>query len=548
MRLTTNQRKAVESTAPKILCVAGPGSGKTATLVARIQRLIDGGVDPKRILAMTFTNSAADEMRKRLGVDLGHLGTLHGFCMRLLTRHYLEAGLSRPPVVIDEEMAETMMDQTIEELKYNGSKADVSDALGRTDRKPVMTKAEIVAVTFRRKLSLSGTMTFDMLVQRATKLLMENRELFRYRWEHLLVDEYQDTCDLDAAIYRAMPVPNLFVVGDPDQSIYGFRGGKVDHILTMATEEDVEVICLEDNFRSGRVICETAQQLIEHNMARVPKETRPAKDEAGFVGVSCLDNANAELAMLANQIAGLDPAETAVLVRSNHLVGQIAGYLRGLGVPIKTREVPNRPKDWKLAKAILAVTADLKNDLAAYWVMRLKQGRKDADRAQLLARAHGEPLANQLGIGQTDRAVEALDMVQRQGVSEEALGWMGFVLNRLTTDATPQDLLTILGEMENALIEQGAGVTVCTMHSSKGREWDNVFLPAFEETVIPSSGRAERIEEERRLAYVAITRARKWCQISFVKERVPQFSYRPVPAVPSRFLVETELWLEGIPV
>ena len=332
-----SQKRAIESARTKTVCIAGPGSGKTATLIERLQWCIDGGANPSGFVVITFTNAAADEIRRRLaershlGDCLGYCGTLHGFCLRLLQRHGHLLDFSDRITVLSEDQAEKMLERCIKEMNYRGAVKHVQEAIARGPDLALVpaspSNADLVAARFFKVLRRSNLVTFDTLLHYARLLLMENGRAVK-EWTHLFVDEYQDSSDLDADIYERLPVKQWFYVGDGDQGIYSFRGGSVQHLLTLANENCA--FLLEDNYRSVPEICQAADRLIQHNKARHPKHTHSTRTTAGEAGATCYMDARAEIQGIAQQINDvLDQGDCAVLLRTESPGGRIQARARG---------------------------------------------------------------------------------------------------------------------------------------------------------------------------------------------------------------------------
>lgn len=536
--LTYAQRRAVETTSFRTVAIAGPGSGKTRTLVERIIYLIQHGTSPNDIAAITFTNDAARELERRLEMKLGYCGTLHGFMLRLLQRHGSLVGYQGRVGVLDEEQATDLLNRCSSELSYKGTKKALNDAIARQDslQGRMVTEAELVACHFFKILRKANLVTFDMALQVGLKLAGRvQTESF------IFVDEFQDSCDLDAKIYEALPKRQIFYVGDPDQAIYSFRGGDVSNLMQLTTGTSA-VILLEENFRSDREICEVADRLIRHNENRVHKRTIPVSSDPGLVDVFSFPAPDGELAWLSQTIREKGPSRCAVLLRTNVLVDQYSEYLSGIGLPVATKKRQRTPEDWKQAKNFVALLNDPENDLLAYWFLEAHHGPKKANQAKLEAMASGKSI-NQHGLNLPHASVQDVpNLMARVGTSRDSITRVEDAIKRLPEGATMVDLAMAMIESDQHTDEIGDGVTITTYHSAKGREWDVVFLPAFEQQIIPGSKKNQDIEEERRLAYVGITRAKHELFISFCDKRKPTFGgFKPEDVQPSQFLSEAGL-------
>jgi DNA helicase-2/ATP-dependent DNA helicase PcrA len=537
--LNEAQEWAVTSDSPQILVVAGPGSGKTHTLVSRIKRLIDGGCAPEKLLAITFTNAAARQLEQRIESGLGYCGTLHGFLFRLLQNHGERIGYSENRLaILDQEQADEILNQSIKELNYRGSKKIVQETLG-SDGGRLM--HEIVAMHFKSRLRMNGLMTFDMILSEGLRLIRAGAPI---PYQHLFVDEYQDSSALDAVIYREMAIPNKFFIGDPDQSIYSFRGGCMGNILELAEQDQVEVLYLERNYRSGTRICDVAQKLIEQNLQRLNKGTF-SNNEPGSVAVRAHPTQMDEILAVLKAVNESE-GSSAILLRSNALVSKWSECFKAYGVSAQA-DILDMPQGWKLCRSMVGLMADPGNDWLCFWLIKQSKGEAMANAARLNAIASGASLNDStLRIPSGLALASYTATLARNGVSQESIRKVETLLAALPENATPHDLL-----MAMAAEDDGKGpseehkVIITTFHKAKGREWDNVYLPACEEGILPTLARSEDMEESRRLFYVGITRARHNLTISFAKERPPAYGgSKPVSATPSRFIEEAGLEVE----
>lgn len=533
MNYTKSQLEAIHSDQPVTLCLAGPGSGKTRTLIGRIQRLLASGEDPRGIVAITFTNHAADEIQRRLGdVKLGYVGTLHGWCLRVVSRHHDLLKLPSRVSVVDQETSEGMIAEAKEATGYSGRKSDIEDALKRGPfyRSENYTKAEQVAMAFYREQRMSGMISYDTLLHYARESLIRGADL---RVEHLLVDEYQDSGDLDAEIYARVRTKTTFYVGDPNQSIYGFRGGNIENIVVLAGCHPP--VLLAENFRSSPEICRLANGIIAHNAPKLTFQTKATVEEPGSVELFDYPSAGHEQAEVIRACRDLVTEETAILTRTRHLAVEFYEALQKSGVPVETRSMPDLPADWVKACALVAVANNRDSDAAAYWWLKLMLGKEKADLARTasqmrmtsIAEVVPEHFANCAGMDLQTVARAAA----RAGLSRETV----VKLDELSAkaDSLPSLSLAMAAEQEPKITS--TGVSVLTVHAAKGREWDNVFLPALEAGVFPSP-RGD-LYEERRLLYVAVTRARRRVEVSYATRRKHQWGGEREQE-PSRFVSE----------
>jgi DNA helicase-2/ATP-dependent DNA helicase PcrA len=563
MQLTHQQNQAVTSTSPRIFCIAGPGSGKTRTLIQRILHLIERGIEPRRIVAITFTNAAAREIETRL-VDsgflgeLGYVGTLHSFMLRLILKHGALIGYSGRCSVMDNEGAAEFLNSVVEEHAWKGTSKLLSEEIrkGPPPSDKFMTREGIVAGAYWNKLRQARLITFDGLLILGERLLREMiKRGIHPGYEEFLIDEVQDSSDRDFAIYQHLQsMGNVFMVGDPDQSIYSFRGGNVKNALAIASNPDWDVIPLAENFRSDILICQAANALISRNTVRYQKETVPVSTETGRVDLVCFDSPAVEGIHISQTIARLMhiPATDrpygyrafAVLVRTNDLVEEYRNMMRAASIPVQSSRQPQRPADWHFVAATLAFMQNPNDDHAAYRWLYMKNSKEFADAARLKASQEYS------SINDVTLRLDAADLTQvapflaGNGVSPESQAVVSVAMQRMDTDnQTIGELIMELGKEEEYLEGDNDGVTVCTIHAAKGREWPCVFLPAFEQHTIPGERRGLNIEEERRLAYVAVTRAKHALHVSYVDKRAMKWGTSPLPVdvIPSQFIPEMQM-------
>ena len=591
MNLNPAQQQAVDTDSPLVLVVASPGSGKTRVLVSRIQRLLGQGVRPERICAVTFTNQAAKEMAQRLkarccnrdydedgncdrhpnGVALGHCGTLHSLMFKLLARFGSLVGLPGNISVLDERKALEVLEDCAKHVGYKGSDKLLASTAAdwREWNAPARNpgKVSLAVKEYNHRLKAGGALDFDRVLwfgeQLVTKLTVE-----QLGFDHVLVDEFQDSGDVDARIYKALAVPNKFFVGDTDQSIYGFRGGNVAHILDLALQTSVggigEKFFLETNYRSDRHICACAQRLIERNVNRVNKAINPRPDaQFGTVEFKAFPDAASELAWIANSITRqLEPGAMdvrlirsfAVLFRTNALADAARDYLRGLGLPVAATptvevETPVR----RVAKALLAFALNPYNDTLALDFIRIARGEEQAKVAACAAAGALQSVNSAvlkftpLNGDQPCSIRELASCFDMSGITPPDPVVHEFI-HEATTLAQPFTLgdllLSLSRRREKEQDKQPGQVFVGTAHSAKGLEWDAVFVGGVEQEVWPGRGDCE---EERRLLYVAATRARHWLGVSWVAARACPFAtWKSEPRTVSGFVAEMG-WTGGTP-
>lgn len=554
---TPEQRAAIESTAKNILAVAGPGSGKTTTLVERIHHLVNArGYASRGIAVITFTNAAARDLQERLAErevgPLDYAGTLHGLALRQLTRHGKGLGYGDAITVLDEEQAAEMLADIARKLACKAKPAALwnirrSWKLGQKPggRTKAERTAEMTVAEYLRELRRASAVDFDSLLDDFARLI----ETGAGAWEHLFVDEYQDTGDQDARIYATIAAANRFVVGDPDQAIYGFRGGRVGHIMDLAKDPTWEVHRLEGNFRCALDICAAANALITRNPYRIPKFTESQTGQPGTVRRISYESEEAERTEVLRNVQkligeGTPAADIAILARSNAVVNGFVKSAELFGVPVRKKVTPKVPSDWATARAAIELVNNPQGTLVARQFLRARFGADVAARMAADASKRMLPLHKMVTISPAEAVgLEGLpEAMARLGVSRESIERVQEFARELPHGAGLVDLsFAIARDFEHAT-EIGDGVTITTMHSSKGREWAVVYLVAFEDEIIPGNAKSRDVAEERRIAFVGITRAKTKLAITWAGSRRTQWgTHRPQPSTPSRFIAELSI-------
>ena len=522
-RLALDQRQAAVAPHGPVLCIAPAGSGKTTTLVARIAWLVDEGAAPETICAITFNKRAAEELRERVGLALAPLGDGLADHVRIRTFHALglevlrEGGEAVQPLVDRDEVLRTVaprstlaerrrLDTLISRLKLD---LDVDPAAVEADADagPVARMYAAYEAEIRRQ----GGLDFDDLVARSLRLLEQRAAVlasWRARCAHLLVDEAQDLdrAQLRLALLLAGPANRIFLVGDDDQSIYGWRLADVRRLLGLADEAlpNLRRVDLETNYRCPAAVLERAVRLVEHNTERFAKVINPRPNAEGnlVLAPTTADDVDSAAAVLRSWPA--EGGTRAVLARTNRELVPVAVAALRLALPFRAPELA------------LPVESELVDEI-------LEAARQIPLRLPLLA------------IGEVRRAAR-----RRDPIYGAVLGWAaGFrTLDELASavDATRSAI--------GALRRDDAPLSLATAHGTKGLEFDHVAVIGLDEGRFPSARSvaeavepARALEEERRLAYVAWTRARR--SLTLVYD----------PGAPSPFLLEafspTELGLRS---
>src|SRR5919202_571717 len=628
--LNPAQREAVLETEGPLLVIAGAGSGKTRVLTYRVAHLITAcGVKPNEILAITFTNKAANEMKERLEDLLGPTArrlwilTFHAACGRILRREAPRLGYRTNFTIYDQADQLRLTKACLEELERDpkrfvprGIHSQISTAKNQLVhpeeyRRRVasfydQTVADVYEL-YQRRLFASNAVDFDDLLMLTVDVLErfpEALERWRKAFRYILVDEYQDT---NHAQYRLLQLlagehRNLCAVGDPDQSIYAFRGADIRNILEFERDfGETRTIALEQNYRSTNTILRAANAVIAHNRERKPKNLWSELGEGDPVRVLEVEDEHAEARFVAAQIAalveeGFSGDEIAVFYRTNAQSRVLEDVLVRQGVPY---QVVGGPRFYERAeiKDVVAYLQVIDNPYDAVSLQRIANrprrgiGDSSVARLQSYADTHGISLweatefAEEAGVGAAPRkaidafrttiqslqagalelpvpelvervlertgyleALEAERTVEAQGRIENLQELVGVAREYQETAEEPS-LSSFLQEIslysdQDAMRGEQSLVTLMTLHNAKGLEFRVVFLIGMEEGIFPHSRSIEEqmLEEERRLCYVGMTRAKERLVLTHAVAR-SLYGLRDFK-LPSRFL--DELPAEGV--
>ena len=622
-QLNAPQRDAVLTTEGPVLMLAGAGTGKTAALTARLAHLIaTRRAWPSEILCVTFTNKAAREMRERVGRHIGDavegmpwLGTFHSIGARMLRRHAELVGLESNYTIIDTDDQLRLLKQLIQENDLDEKRWPARQLAGLIDRwkNRGLNPGDLDAVEneayangrgaqfyklYQDRLKTLNACDFGDLLLHILNIFRDHRDVleqYQQRFKYILVDEYQDTNQVQYLWLRllAQARKNICVVGDDDQSIYSWRGAEVANILKFEKDfPGAAVIKLEQNYRSTPQILAAASGLIDANSERLGKTLwteLPAGEKVRVIGVwdapEEARRVGEEIERLEAEGAPLD--EVAILVRAQYqtrefedrfiqiglnyrIVGgfrfyeraeirDALAYLRTIAQPaddLAFERIYNQPKRGLGAKTLEAMRRYARRTQTPLAAASLDL----CDTDELPARArntligllgqfvHWRELSEQITPSELLRTVIAEsgyeDMLQKDRSAESAGR-----LENLTELARAMEEYDTLGDflehvslvMDNERANDGEKVTIMTMHAAKGLEFDHVFLPGWEEGVFPSQraideGGLASLEEERRLAYVAITRAKRRCSIFHAANR--RIYGQWTSSIPSRFIEE----------
>jgi len=631
--LNPAQREAVEYPPGPLLVLAGAGSGKTRVLTHRIAYLLaTGAARPGEILAITFTNKAAAEMRERVGQLVGRsvramwVTTFHSACARMLRADAEKLGYSRAFTIYDESDSLRMLKRCLTELgvdpkrfppravrnKISGAKNQLidSDSYAETAAGPF---EEVVAEAFplyEKRMLEANAMDFDDLLVRtvnAFEISEEVRERWRRTFRHVLVDEYQDT---NHAQYRLLQLlasehGNLMVVGDEDQSIYGFRHADISNILDFDRDfPDAGVVKLEQNYRSTGTILEAANAVVEHNRERRPKELWTEAEAGEKIQLSELGDEHEEARWVAGEIERLGEEdevpreEVAVFYRTNAMSRVVEDTLNRFNVPyqviggtkfyeraeikdaiaylslllnpadqVSFARIVNSPRRgigntsqarlaayantagltiWEVMERVEEVpglgAAAIKAVGRFYETMDLLAARVDAGAAvaETLQAVLSE--TGYLEALEAERTIEAEGRVENLEALVEGAAEYDFEREQEGESEVPPlegylQQISLLSD-QDSLEDEKQQVTLMTLHNAKGLEYDAVFVVGCEDGAFPHMRALEEggEEEERRLCYVAITRARKRLYLTWAKER--RLFGRAEHNLPSRFVDE----------
>ena len=604
MGFTEAQKRAIESKARAVLVVAGPGSGKTTVLTERLVYLLKNGAEAKSCLLLSFTRASSKEMALRfakrgIAGNSPHFSTIHALCLSLLrevrgiereglvnlyekmdwlSAYFLEKGIAR---------------EEVEELLLNyGNQISYFKSITEEERMHFLREEKnedfLPLFQYYEKMrKLRGKLDFeDLLIEVLLELQKNTRiaDSWKSRFSYILVDEFQDLSLIQYAILKALSEKgaSLFVVGDEDQSIYGFRGASPDILFRFAGDfPDCERIFLADNFRSKEEIVLLSKRLIGKNKKRFQKPLSGRRGRGGKAKYFLLETGVEEAVLLAEHVEsllreGCPPEEIAVLCRSKMQITPLLPGFMERGIPIVIVEELSNVFQHFIGKDILAYLRLAKNKESSQELVQIlskpyrglrrekilhkDSGLSDLKRAAktLKEREETEKLEKHLEALSKLNPKEAILFIRKEIGYEKYLEDFAKKKNKDFTEWWESfEEITAMSEgypdldaffrfvtefnrraLERRKPEEEKGIRFMTYHSAKGLEFDEVFLPDCIEGIIPD-GRAkkpEEIEEERRSFYVALTRARKGIHIYVTKTRYSKKVY------PSRFIPEL---LEG---
>jgi len=619
-QLTPSQRKAVSHREGPLLVLAGPGSGKTRVITSRIAALVESGVRPYNICAITFTNKAAEEMRQRaatLGASGGaHISTFHSLCVRILRRYAEAAGIQPNFSIYDAADQSKCIKQAVKDCHLDGTNfppARMLDAIstlknklldadafqGRADDFFSQTLAKVYT-RYQQLLADRNGLDFDDLLMNVAFLLENDSQVCNElsdRFKFLLIDEYQDTNHAQYRLAKALALPhgNICATGDPDQSIYRWRGADIRNILAFEKDwPDALVVKLEENFRSTAAILKAADTLIARNENRKQKNLVPTRKDEGKVGVESYEDEASEADAVARQVDELlagkaNAGQIAVFYRVNAMsraleeafvrhripyqvvrgvefynrkeIRDLLAYLKVLANPadeIALLRIINTP-----TRGIGKVTIDRARAYAAQYSLSLYEALKRANHIETLGNApQGKLIAFSRMIEQFRQQAAG----QVAPLAERVFTESGLEKSLKSAGADGQDALENVTELINAMAayDQRAEepslidylqqislfsdtdayeasserVALMTLHAAKGLEFDNVFIIGIEDGLLPherGSADSDELEEERRLFFVGVTRAKTNLYLSYARYRTVRGQFLRTVASPFLF-------------
>ena len=620
-QLTSSQREAVFHKEGPLLVLAGPGSGKTRVITYRVAALIDSGVPPHNICAITFTNKAADEMRQRvvaLGTATGaHISTFHSLCVRILRRYADSAGIKSNFSVYGESDQSRCIKQAVKDCELDATNfpparmleaisalknnlVDVDTFKAEVDDFFSKTLAKIYA-RYEHILSERNGLDFDDLLLKTAFLLQDCPDVcgeLGNRFKFVLIDEYQDTNHAQYKIAKSLVSThnNICATGDPDQSIYRWRGADIRNILAFENDwPDAAVVKLEENFRSTPNILEAADKLISFNQKRKQKTLIPTKPAGGDIVISVFEDEADEAHAVARQVKDLanqdvSLSDIAVFYRINAMSRVLEEALIQNKIPyqvVRGVEFYGR-KEIRDLLAYLKILVNPDDEISLLRIINTPPrgiGKTTIDRVRAYSTLHNisffEGLKKVKDIESLSEAskskivvfVNMIEEFKKDSTSEVAplaervLVESGLAESLKSEDAKEKGALENVNELINAagMYDQQAeepsllnylqqialfsdadtydesrgSVALMTLHCAKGLEFENVFIVGLEDGLLPherSAGDEDETEEERRLFFVGITRAKAGLYMSCARYRT--IRGQMLRTIPSPFLYE----------
>lgn len=573
--LNTEQLKAVMGGEGPCLVLAGPGSGKTRTLVFRICKRLDDGIDPKNILLLTFTNKAAKEMRKRIIDKIGEkaekitAGTFHHFANLVLRRYGNRIGIKNNFTILDENDCKTVLKQILLKKDEKTKKGEIAfimqiTSLAKLNRCAVEeyleeyksdvdqeAKAKIINISdrYEKRKKQMNTLDFDDLIYYLNKLLEQDKEVrerYQQRYRDILVDEYQDTDKLQASIIENIyrKDSNLMVVGDDFQSIYSFRGASIENILAFKERYKGKIFYLENNYRSTENIVNLVNNCMKSSEQGMQKKLRSIGKKGSIPNIIEANSKAEEAWAIAEKIQEniADGQTTGVLFRATYFASELEVELSKRGIDYDLRG-GMKFFEQRHVKDIISILRVYENARDSSGVVRLFTLFPGIGEIKAMRAAEN--------IENYKDAIEVLEKIEKKGTKysdmlkeiyskgKNAAGTLDlfyekFYRNYLKEkfdnsekrDMSIEALIGIASRYENTCEflasfsldqeepQKQGKVVLSTIHQAKGLEWDSVFIICAAEGMLPID-KANDINEERRLFYVAASRARNSLTISY---------------------------------
>lgn len=606
MGLSEEQTQAVLSDSPKILCLAGAGSGKTRVLTHRVARLVADRIGPYNILCLTFTRLAGKEMKERLIPLIGEqatrkvfCNTFHAFAVQVLKQWGRTIGIDQTFTIYDQDDRKDILEEIIADLKARTTVQKVLKKfpspwvdlrLREVQESPENYEEAMVAKEYLYRCDQYNAIDLDSLIPRVNYLfgtIPQAREDYRKRYAYIFVDEFQDTSDDQIEMLGHLHPPNLFVVGDDYQAIYGWRGAKVEYILSFRQSVlgfGAEVITLEDNYRSTHQIVSLANRSIAHNQHQYKKTLR-AHRNGPQINIKTFASEPQEYSGVISEInrlngLGIPLHEIAVLARTNQKIDTLQPLLESMNIPsIKLAngdDVLSKP-DVQKVLTWMKVLANKEDELSLKKVINWPYEtflRMELKKAEMTARQQDKPLIDVVMTPMLEEFIAKFEEAVREDYTPAT--WFKALVHLLNLKHyyTDRSLKTRLNDLVNAynfiwewqktkeyfgedyspeaflrwlkyrdiqeklMTAKKNSVRLMTIHASKGLEFTAVILMGLSKMEFPSP-RTKNIEEERRLFYVAVTRAKEHLTITHAKE-VFDWNGQPHKTAESIFLAELE--------
>lgn len=642
--LNESQRKAVEYIDGPSLVIAGAGSGKTRVLTYKIAYLLQQGVKPWNIMALTFTNKAAREMKERIGKLVGqdlaqhlYMGTFHSIFSRILRAEAQHIGFNNNFTIYDESDSRSLIKTIVKELgldekaykpasvhsRISMAKNNLMSAenyardkdLYQADQRAKMPRVGDIFITYVQRCQQANAMDFDDLLTLTFKLFQEHEDIrkkYADRFDFLLVDEYQDTNHAQMRIVMQLckEKERVCAVGDDSQSIYSFRGANIDNILSFQSRfKGAKLFKLEQNYRSTQNIVEAANSLIKHNSNQIPKDVYSKNDKGECLVYKPAYSDKEEALIVCREIKrikrqdGCQYSDFAILYRTNAQSRSFEEEFRKQGIPYRIfgglsffqrKEIKDviayfrlvaNPDDEEAFKRIInypargignttvaKIAACALDNHVSFWQvisspehfgLGVKKGtlaKLESFRLMISGFVEKSASMNAFDLGDTivkesgisadiykPGSREPEDLARQENL-EELLGGMQSFVEECREEGREQEAyltdylqgVALLTDLDSKGDDDEPRVSLMTVHASKGLEFPTVFVVGLEENIFPSAivSTLRELEEERRLLYVAITRAEKHCILTSAKNR---FRYGKMEfGNPSRFIKEID--------